>query len=421
MANFLTAVSYFLKDAIAVLAFLAVRKYIFVNELRLGKFRVAAFVSALAANAFGGILWLIPLSAEYEPLTDFVSTILFIVSLSVFVRDSKLSKNVWTVLFIAATVDMLYSLVLQYTGSVLYIECLFKIVIYGLIAVFVYFVGQKMQANFLPEVFSEIPHWIYAVIMLFDLSCYYKEFVEDYDKILYVIIYTAASVSVIFCILFLVFKIFYMAHQQNDILRQLAIQKEFGEKTILGDEELRRFRHDYRNHMIVVNAYLERGRVDEAREYLNSLGDRINGVINKIKTGNFVSDAILNSKAVWAARSETTLSFSGSIPSEGIESEDLCTVLSNLVDNAVEAAEKVPDERFVDIEARCVNEYLILTVSNSTLNTDASKLKTTKKDKQNHGLGLKNVDRALKKYNGAMGVDCKNGVFTVDVRLELQK
>ncbi len=420
MMSAVTAVLYVIKDIAAVCAILVIFRYLFLNEVSLKKKVGLPTISALIIlNAFFGVFFLSTRIAESRAVLDLVSNIVYIVSLQVFTDNKRLRKSIWSVLFLAFTVDMLYSLVSPYIGDELYKECIFNIILYFGSAAFIHSTAKNLKFNFLPEVFAEIPKWIYAVIMLFDLTCYYKEFGASVGW--YNALYIVSSAAVILCALYLVFKIYYMAHQQTDIIKQMEMQKEFGEKTILGDEELRRFRHDYRNHMIVVNAYLESGKTAEAREYLNTINGGINGVLNKIKTGNFVSDAILNSKAVSAAKFDTQISFSGRVPSEGINSEDLCTILSNLIDNAIEACEKVAGRKKIEIESGEANGFLILSVSNPTVNGANPKFRTTKKDKLNHGIGLKNVERAIKKYNGTLDLGKSGELFTANVRVEMEK
>lgn len=420
MMSAVTAVLYVIKDIAAVCAILVIFRYLFLNEVSLKKKVGLPTISALIIfNAFFGVFFLSPRIAESRAVLDLVSNIVYIVSLQVFTDNKRLRKSIWSVLFLAFTVDMLYSLVSPYIGDELYKECIFNIILYFGSAAFIHSTAKNLKFNFLPEVFAEIPKWIYAVIMLFDLTCYYKEFGASVGW--YNALYIVSSAAVILCALYLVFKIYYMAHQQTDIIKQMEMQKEFGEKTILGDEELRRFRHDYRNHMIVVNAYLESGKTAEAREYLNTINGGINGALNKIKTGNFVSDAILNSKAVSAAKFDTQISFSGRVPSEGISSEDLCTILSNLIDNAIEACEKVAGRKKIEIESGEANGFLILSVSNPTVNGANPKFRTTKKDKLNHGIGLKNVERAIKKYNGTLDLGKNGELFTANVRVEMEE
>lgn len=418
MINTVTALLYVFKDAAAVSALLCIMHCFFLCDIKIKKIPAVLLAGATIFNSFFSVFFLQEHIGEYgRAVSDLVSTVLYLVVLRVFAGSRGLLKNIMTVFFTAFTVEMLYSLATPYIGDKLYIECIFNITLFALITVLITAAVKKLQINFLPGVFEEIPRWIYFVIMLFDLTCYYKEF--GLSESWYGVLYVISSVGVVLCALFLVFRIFYMAHRQNEILNQLAVQKDFGEKTILSDEELRRFRHDYKNHMIVVNAYLESGKIDEAREYLNSISSSIGGIVNKIKTGNFVSDAILNSKAVSAAGNGTKISFSGIIPPDGIENEDLCTVLANLIDNAAEACEKLPGEKTIDVEARKVAGYFILIISNPTSGAKNPKLRTTKSDRRNHGIGLKNVERALKKYNGALSTENENEVFTASVRFEL--
>lgn len=415
-----TAGLYILKDLAAVCALLVIFRYLFLNEVNIKK-KIGLPVTAIVIifNAVFCVFFLSTKIKESRAVLDLVSNLVYIAALRIFTDSKRLRKSIWTVLFLSFTVDMLYSLVSPYIGDELYKECIFNIALYSGAAVFIYSTVKNLSFNFLPEVFAEIPKKIYAVIMLFDLTCYYKEFGASAGW--YNTLYIISSAAVIMCALYLVFKIYYMAHQQTDIIKQMEIQKSFGEKSAIGDEELRRFRHDYKNHMIVVNAYLESGKVSEAREYLNTLNSSINGVINKIKTGNFVADAILNSKSVSAAKSDIDIRFSGRVPSCGIGSEDLCTVISNLTDNAVEACEKLSGRKTIEIESGEANGFLILTISNPTANAPNPRFKTTKRDKQNHGIGLKNVERAIKKYNGTLDLGNDGELFTANVRMTLEE
>lgn len=419
MMSVLTIILYVLKDAVAVCSLLMIMRFIFLDGIKLDKLRILMLASLSIFNAVFGVLFLMNKTEDSRAIMDLVSNVLYIVSLQLLTDNKKLSKTIWLTLFCCFTVDMMYSLVSPFLKDVFFIECIFNIVVFAAVGVMIAATTKTMQINFLPEVFAEIPRWIFAVIMLFELTCYYKEF--GISASWYSVLYIISSMAVILCVLYLIFKIFYIAHRQNDILKQMALQKAFGEKAASDDKELMRFRHDYKNHMIVVNSYLESGKVDEARKYLEQLNCEVNGVINKIKTGNFVSDAILNYKSVYASQTGVDLFFMGFIPSEGINNEDLCTVLSNLVDNAIEAAQKVEGEKFVEIESKMKNDMLIMSVSNPTVNSSATKLKTTKQDKKNHGFGIKNVERALKKYDGQMTVECENGIFTVNVMMTTAK
>ena len=416
-----TAAAYIIKDISAIISMLLIMRFIFLHEIRIKKAAIAFFGVILVANAAFGVFFLKGVTEDYKAVMDIISDVVYILSLRLMTDCKKTSRCIRLFLIYIFTTDMFYSLLSPYTGDILWIECLINTLIFSAVCAVLLLAVKKSEINFLPKVFEEIPKWIYAVLLLFELTCYYKEFGISYAW--YNILYIVSSATVTLCVLYLVFKIFYLAHQQNIIIQQMAIQKDFGEKAISGDEELRRFRHDYKNHMIVVNAYLESGKVEEAREYLLTMNDSINGVVNKIRTGNFVADAILNNKSVSAAKNNTAIKFSGFIPPEGIHNEDICTILSNLVDNAVEACEKSEGEKEIRIESQIKNAFLIFSISNpatSPVDISAGRFRTTKPDKRYHGYGLKNVERAVKKYDGVISANLSDGVFTVDIRMKIK-
>lgn len=420
MISTVTATAYLLKDVVVIISMLMIMRFIFLHEIKKSKFIYIIFFIALAANSFCGTFFLQNITEDYKAVMDAVSDVAYILALRLMTDCKKLSKCIWLFLIAIFTADMFYSLLTPYIGDILAVECLVNIIIFSAVCALIYFAVNKSEINFLPKVLEEIPRWIYAILLFFDLTCYYKEFGASYAW--YNVLYIVSSVTVIVCVMYLVFKIFWLAHQQNLIVQQMAVQKDFGEQALKGDEELRKFRHDYKNHMIVVNAFLESGRTEDARRYLLTMNESINGVISRVRTGNFVADAILNNKSVSAAAKAVTIKFSGFIPPEGIANEDLCTILSNLIDNAIEAAQKVSTEKVVNVQANIKNGFFILSIINPTEGqpkTINGKLVTTKQNKKKHGLGLKNVERALKKYSGVITTDIGSDTFSVDIRMKL--
>lgn len=240
-----------------------------------------------------------------------------------------------------------------------------------------------------------------------------------------VMLYTISTIGVIICVIFFILKIFTLTYQQNEIIKQFNEQKNFSEKMLKGDENLRRFRHDYRNHLIVINALLESGSTDRAREYINAMNADINGTLNKISTGNLVADAIINTKAVVAAGTEIKIKFRGQFPNEGIRDVDICTILSNALDNALEAAEKTGKPETITVEAAVRQNNFILDISNPVAEDikigKNNTLKTTKKNRSEHGIGTKNIQRVVNKYNGMLELSCENKVFTFSLMLKLEK
>ena len=419
MYQILTATTYLLRDLTATVGMVLFMRLVFRREVCVTVPKVLLLLALMTGNACVGAFALMGRVEDYKAIMDFAANCIDVVSILLLTRPRKFWKTVLFVLIYSFTIDMFYSLLAPYIPQDLYIECLINLVLYGSVVLLLYFALKNEAGNFLPQVFGEIPKWLYAVLLLFELTCCYKEFGVSADW--YNALYVVSSAGVFLTVLYLVVKIFSLAHRQNAILQQMELQKQFGEKAIVGDEELRRFRHDYRNHLIVVNAYLQNGRIDEASAYLAAINSSVNGFLNKIVTGNFVADAILNHKAVVAAQSDISIVFDGAIPESGIKNEDLCTILANLLDNAIEASRVVTalKEKQIKVQSTRQSDVLLLCVENPTLAKTVSK-KTTKRDSRNHGLGLKNVERVVKRYSGSATYDVNDSIFSANVRLCLQ-
>lgn len=419
MIQTVTAFSCLLRDLTATIGMILFMRLVFRREVCFSVSKAVLLIGLMACNAFVGAFVLMGRAEEYKAIMDFAANCIDVLAILLLTRPRKVGGTILFVLIYSFTIDMFYSLLVPYIPQDLYLECLINAVLYGGVALVLYYASKNGAGNFLPQVLGEIPKWLYAVLLLFELTCCYKEFGISADW--YNALYVVSSAGVFITVLYLVIKIFALAHRQNAILQQMELQKAFGEKTIVGDEELRRFRHDYRNHMIVVNAYLRSGRIDEASAYLAAISSRVDGTTNKIMTGNFVADAILNHKAVAAAEDDIQLSFDGVVPGSGIENEDLCTILANLLDNAIEACRKLPaaQKRSITVKGTTFHETFLLHIENPTT-VDELSVKTTKRDARNHGLGLKNVERTAKRYDGSVTCAVENHVFSADVRLCLK-
>ena len=112
------------------------------------------------------------------------------------------------------------------------------------------------------------------------------------------------------------------------------------------------------------------------------------------------------------------ITFDGSLPSKGISNNDLCTVLANALDNAVynSSDKAVP----VSIVSREQNNGVIITISNSVdkpVEIKNNRIKTSKKDKTNHGFGIDNIKNVAKEYNGFVNLTCENKLFIIEIGL----
>ncbi len=186
---------------------------------------------------------------------------------------------------------------------------------------------------------------------------------------------------------------------------------------------MRGWRHDYHNHLQKLKAHLAMGQVKEAERYLNELEGDLDGIKVKYVTGNVSVDAILNSKLSIAEKEKIRVSCKAEIGENlSIGDIDLCVILGNLIDNAVEACRNMPEgaERFLRIYLCIRKQQLYVAVTNSTgelvRKLDAAYVSNKRGD---HGHGLKRVDLVVEKYDGYVRRANEPGVFSTEIMLPL--
>ena len=407
-----------IEDFAAVFGLLSVLLFLLQKQLRLTKLRVAITALLLLLPAVL-LLYFPSLPEPYDALPDLLANILYIIAALILIKEPKLLPLIGVTVFYTFTVEVFWGLLAYYTTQALWLEYTVCTVLYLLSGVCVWLAASRAGTDTLHRCLSAVPKWSYAVLIFFEIMCYYKAYGEREER--FDALFLLASVALILTFLFLLLRIMRQAREEQTLLQQMTLQKEFAETAITDDEELRRFRHDYKNHMMVVQTLLESGRIDEARQYLAAMQEPVRDALQKIRTGNFVADTILNHKAQTAAEAQATLRFVGKIPADGIRSEDVCTIFSNLLDNAVEACRAAGGERSIFVEAKTAQGSFLLSISNPTQNLKDGSHGTNKPDRRNHGFGLKNVERAVKKYNGTLQTSVSDGVFSADVLLKLPK
>lgn len=189
-------------------------------------------------------------------------------------------------------------------------------------------------------------------------------------------------------------------------------------------QKMRGWRHDYHNHIQTMKAHLALNQLDELKEYLDMLDNDLNTVDTVIKTGNVMIDAILNSKLSLMKDKGINVNARAKVPSKlNVTEVDLCTIIGNLLDNAMESCEKIEDEksRFIRIYIGILKGQLYISVTNSTGSSirkaGNAAYMTTKG--HGHGFGLKRIDAIVKKYGGYLNRQNEPGVFAVEIMLPL--
>lgn len=209
-----------------------------------------------------------------------------------------------------------------------------------------------------------------------------------------------------------------IANYQNDL-----ITKQYNEIENIY-REMRAWRHDYHNHIQTMKAYLELGKYEDMKQYLNDLDKDLTSIDNVLKTGNIMVDAILNTKLSLAINQGININAKATVPSKlRVSDIDLSVIIGNLMDNAMEAAIKLenPEDRFIRVYIREMKEQLYISVTNSVggevKKTGLGYIST--KLAKNHGFGLKRVDSIVAKYNGFINRQNEESVFATEIMLPL--
>lgn len=183
--------------------------------------------------------------------------------------------------------------------------------------------------------------------------------------------------------------------------------------------KMRGWRHNYRNHIQVMKALAEKGDIETIKDYLNKLDEDLTTIDMVVKTGNTMADAILNSKSSLAKSKGIKVKVDAHIPIKLKMSElDLCVILGNLFDNAIEANLPLPeDERLIRVYMDMKNTQLYISFTNFTasgkLAKEANLFKTTKGD--GHGFGLVSIDSIIEKLDGYISRNSEDGAFTTEI------
>lgn len=183
--------------------------------------------------------------------------------------------------------------------------------------------------------------------------------------------------------------------------------------------QIRGWRHDYRNHIQVMKAYAANGDMEAIKEYLDKLDTDLSTVDTVIKTGNSMADAILNSKISLARSKHIEVKADAHIPFKLTTSEiDLCVIIGNLFDNAIEASLSLPEEqRLIRVYMDMKNTQLYISFTNFTsgkkLKKQGGRFSTTKGE--GHGFGLVRIDNIIERLDGYISRNSEEGAFTTEI------
>lgn len=242
-------------------------------------------------------------------------------------------------------------------------------------------------------------------------------------QIFYTVIYTAVVIGIFIqlaaVILLLVSRNSYQEKEQI-IAQYLEEQVKYYEYLRDQEQETKKFRHDIRGHLYFLNKLKNEGKNREFEEYFQELIGRVDDLGNHVHVGNDIVNAVLSKADSEAREKQIKMEITGHLPARcNISVYHLCTIFSNLLNNAIEAAEKT-NKRKIWVICRYTQEEIIVEIGNyfsCSNRIEKGSLQTSKNDQNYHGWGMKNVMDSVKKCRGLIDIEVIEDQFIVSVTL----
>ena len=300
-----------------------------------------------------------------------------------------------------------------------------------ILALIYIYIKKKRLELFIRQLIKSMPKKLYinTLLILLIASIFVMGETKSNHE-LYYKIYIIPSMIGLIVFAFSIIKISISEAEKKTTIDMLSKQVEnevkYYEKinTIYG--EFRSFRHDFKNHVICLRSLIESNEKENALEYINEIEGLSSVEKKQYNTGNIIIDALLNDKNDRAAAINTKIVFSGMVPTTGISNVDLCIIMANAIDNAIEACGKDTSEKPKEIKAEASfrQGYFFFNITNPIFESVEIKsnntIATSKSDKYHHGFGVTNILRTVQKYDGEAELSADDDKFTLDLNLVLK-
>lgn len=254
------------------------------------------------------------------------------------------------------------------------------------------------------------PYWALFFLMLLSsvatmfLICKITyNFTDDYTYNLSML----CSFGLLFSTFFALYLYEHLTKQAETIQNQeqyeqhLKTQLKHLDEILITQKQIKKFKHDYKNFLIGLQAYFNNNDITGASNYMKKLGEKKIGNSSVIETGNIALDAILSTKIAIAESKKITVNTKIQIPEDmPIDPTDICVIFGNALDNAIEECGRMDTaNKRIDITIICRDKAILCKIVNTAPKCKKCTFGTSKSDKQNHGFGLGNIKTALSKYN----------------------
>ena len=200
--------------------------------------------------------------------------------------------------------------------------------------------------------------------------------------------------------------------------RYLNEQKNHYEYLENREKETRKFRHDLKSHMELISNLAKERQYERMNAYLEQMDIKIDGFGKMVTVQNGIVDAIINQYYAKAGQCGVSMEVKGRFPVDcTIDAFDLCTIFSNVLSNALEAAVET-EEKYISVECAYTDVAIMIIVRNSykpDATNGGGQWRTRKSDLDYHGYGLENIKDSVKKYKGDLDIETKDNIFNLRI------
>lgn len=215
----------------------------------------------------------------------------------------------------------------------------------------------------------------------------------------------------------------YLAYKESDRIKDemLVAQQEHFKELEAREENTRKFRHDIKDHLYVIRDLMEKGNINAGREYVQRTVQKIDS-LHIVTLKNKAVDSIVNHYFLVASAKEIFIEISGRLPDAVfIDMYDLCTIYSNILRNAIEGADRERDDRKIFLDTTYDDKFLYITERNvcskEIVFRDGVPI-SSKKNRKEHGYGLKNIIETVHKYDGEVSFGKSSGEYSISILLK---
>lgn len=398
------------------------------------------FIIALIVLTWG--LTAINFDMNLKQIILFVLQIIFVI---IFYNDKLVKKIFNTIIFTALilTCDFITSAILIgfFRGTFAEVTSINLYIIFGSIISKIILFMVLLLLNLLNrDRFESVPPRFWLSFLLFPIiSVFIVLLLFDNEIVLgrtnltlspYTTIVSIGLLIINLLMIFLMEKLAQSIHN-NSILniekQRLSYQQDYYDLLFAKQQEIRTLWHDLKHHFVVIGGFAKENQNDRIIDYLSEINEDIVEADNVVRTGNFIIDSIINQKYKYALKNDIRISVNSDLSQKlNIDSNDLCIVIANALDNSIEAVKNIksdnPEDKIIKVNVATKNDNFIFTVINKfneiKLGKD-NKPVTTKKDYISHGLGLKSIEKTAQNYKGNMDIEIENKTFTLSVIMKI--